>query len=142
MREFVAGVEISAPSAHVWSVMRDIERWHEWTPTIRSIERIDPGPSAVGSRVRIRQPKFPPAVWRITAIDEGRGFTWVTRAPGLRVTGDHRIEPTPAGCRVTLRLRFEGALGPFWGWLTRNVNRRYLDLEAAGLKRRSEERPG
>ena len=40
---------------------------------------------------------------------------------------------------TTLSIHFDGLLGPLWGWLTRRLNERYLGLEAAGLKRRSEE---
>jgi hypothetical protein len=40
---------------------------------------------------------------------------------------------------VTLSLHFGGPLGSMVGWLLRGLNNRYLSLEAAGLKRRSEQ---
>ena len=57
MRSFSTVVDIDASAARVWSVMRDIEHWHESTASVRSIERLDDGPLVVGSRARIRQPK-------------------------------------------------------------------------------------
>jgi hypothetical protein len=30
-------------------------------------------------------------------------------------------------------------MGPFWGRMTQNINNRYLELEAVGLKWRSEQ---
>jgi uncharacterized membrane protein len=131
-------VEIAAPPQRVWAVMRDVERWPEWTPSVRSVQRLDGGPLATGSRARIRQPKLPPADWQVTALEEGKGFTWVSRAPGIVVTARHGVEAIEGGSRATLSIRYEGVLGPLLGWLIRGVNERYLELEAAGLKRRSE----
>jgi uncharacterized membrane protein len=133
-------VDIRATPQRVWAVLSDVEGWPEWTASVSSIERLDSGPLAVGSRARIRQPRLPPAEWRITSLDKGRGFTWVTRAPGILVTADHVVEARRNGSRATLSIEFEGLLGPLVGWLTRRLNDRYLGLEAAGLKRRSEER--
>jgi hypothetical protein len=139
MRHFAITVDIDATPGRVWAVMRDIARWHEWTASVRSIERLDDGPLAVGSRVRIRQPKVLPAIWTVTALEEGRGFTWVTRSPGIMATAGHRLESTTRGTIATLSVHFGGPLGAVAGWLLRGLNNRYLALEAAGLKRRSEE---
>jgi uncharacterized protein YndB with AHSA1/START domain len=133
-------VDIRATPKRVWAVLSDIEGWPEWTPSVKSIERLDSGPLVVGSRARIRQPRLLPAEWRITSLDKGRSFTWVTRSFGVSVTAHHLVEATRSGSRATLSIKFEGLLGPFVGWLTSRLNDRYLGLEAAGLKRRSEER--
>ena len=42
-----------------------------------------------------------------------------------------------SGSRATLSVRFEGLLAPPVARATRNLNRRYLELEAAGLRARS-----
>jgi hypothetical protein len=136
--DFAIAVEIAAPPDRVWAVMSDIERWAEWTPTVTRIDRLDPGPLAVGQRARILQPRLPAAVWRITRLEPGRGFTWETRSPGVVVTGDHTVEPNGAGSRARLSLHFGGLLGPVVARIFRGLNTRYLELEAAGLRRRSE----
>jgi uncharacterized membrane protein len=137
---FSTTVDIRATPQRVWAVLSDVEGWPEWTPSVRSVERLDAGPLAVGSRARIRQPKLPPAVWRITSIEKGSAFTWVTASPGLSVTAHHVVDATPDGSRVTLSIRFGGLLAPLVALLTHRLNNRYLGLEGAGLKRRSEER--
>ncbi len=105
MRTFSVTIDIAAPVERVWQVMSDIERWREWTPSVASIKRLgSSGPLAVGSRAVIHQPKFPPALWQVSAIEPGRSFTWASLAPGLRVIGHHAVEPAGTGSRATLSL--------------------------------------
>ena len=138
MRQFSISIDIPAAPERVWEVMSDVERWHEWTPSVTSVKRLDTGPFTVGSRVVIRQPRFPPAWWKITAIEPGRGFTWVSVAPGMRVVARHRVDTAPAGSRATLSLELQGLFGGLFGRLTKDITERYLAFEAAGLKARSE----
>jgi uncharacterized membrane protein len=139
MTDFQIEVEIQAPPEVVWAVMRDVEHWPEWTPTVTSIRLLDPGPLRVGSRAIIRQPKLPPAKWRVTELDdEASRFTWISSGPGVRVIARHWVEPCAAGSRATLSLRFSGILAGLFARLTRGLNDRYLALEAKGLKQRSE----
>jgi uncharacterized protein YndB with AHSA1/START domain len=140
--DFRISVDIAAPPDLVWSVMVDAERWHEWTPSVRSIRRLDSGPLRVGSRALIRQPRFPPAMWKVTALDPGRCFTWRSGAPGMWVYALHSVESVEGGARATLRLHYEGVIGRLMGRITHAITNRYLDFEAAGLKRRSEELAG
>lgn len=138
MRSLAINTPIDAPAERVWQVTSDVERWHEWTPSVRSIRRLDSGPLAVGSVAVIRQPRFPPARWRVTAIEPGRSFTWVSIAPGVRVVAHHSVEPASPGSMATLSIEYQGILGGLLGWLTRSITERYLGLEARGLKARSE----
>ena len=138
MRTFSISIDIDASPEQVWAVMSDIERWHEWTASVSSVRKIDPGILAVGTRARIRQPKLPPSFWRVTALEPNRGLTWISKGPGVRVTARHAIEPAGRGSRVTLSIEYDGLLSPLLVWLTRNVNDPYLAMEATGLKERSE----
>lgn len=138
--DFRISILIEAPPESVWTVMADAERWHEWTPSVRSIRLLDKPPLRVGSRALIRQPKFPPAVWTVTALEPGRSFTWKSGAPGVWVYARHSVEPVPGGTQATLTLHYEGALARLVGRLTRGITNRYLAYEAEGLKRRSEGR--
>lgn len=138
MKDYSVSVQIAAPPATVWGVMSDIERWHEWTPSITSIRRTNAGPFRIGARARVHQPRLPAADWIVTALQDGRGFDWESRAPGVRVLGRHVIEPAGTGSRVTLSIQYSGIFGDLIGRLTGSLNRRYIALEADGLKRRAE----
>ena len=139
MRTFNKTVDIAAPPDRVWKVMVDVERWREWTRSIKSVRRLDGGPFGVGSRARVSQPKLLPAVWTVTRFEPLRSFTWSSGSPGLRVSGSHSVEAIDRGSRVTLGLQFDGLFGSLVARLLRKLNLEYLDLEAAGLKRRCEE---
>jgi uncharacterized protein YndB with AHSA1/START domain len=141
MRRFDITTDIAAPADRVWAVMSDTDRWHEWTPSITSVKRLDDAPFAVGTRVLIRQPKFPPALWKITTIEPGRSFTWESAAPGFRAVGTHRVEPILSGSRATLSLDYHGPFGDVFGRMTSAITERYIGYEADGLKARSED-PG
>lgn len=137
MNHFSITADIPAAPDRVWSVLADVERWPEWTPSVTRIRRLDQGALAVGTRVRIHQPRLLPAIWWIVELAEGRRFTWVTGGLGVRAIAEHGVEPVERGSRVTLSVRFEGLLASLVSRLTRDLNRRYLELEAAGLRARS-----
>ncbi|MFF5181305.1 SRPBCC family protein [Micromonospora sp. NPDC000316] len=137
---FEAGTEIAADAQRVWEVLVDVRRWPEWTASVSNVERGEPGPLAVGATARLTQPRLRPAVWRVTKLTEGQGFTWVSDTPGVHTRGEHRLSPLPDGrTRVELAIAQSGLLAGPVGWLYGGLLRRYLRLEADGLKRRSEE---
>jgi uncharacterized membrane protein len=140
VKDFSVSVQVHAPTEHVWDVMSDVERWPEWTPTVRSVRRTNDGPLRVGAKARIRQPRLPPADWVVTSLTEGRAFDWESRSPGVRIVARHVLEPNGDGSRVTLTVQFRGVLGNLIGRITAGLNRRYIALEADGLKRRAEAR--
>ena len=142
--EFSITTDVAAPAEVVYEVLADVERWPEWTATVTRVERLDGSSAAlaVGSRLRVVQPKVPPAVWTVTELDSGRGFRMLSRSPGATVVANHRAEPTGDGqsSLVTLSVTFTGWLGQIIARAMRGLNERYLAEEVAGLKRRSEER--
>lgn len=135
---FDHSVTIQAPAERVWQVYSDVERWPEWTPTIESVERLDEGRIHVGAKTRIRQPKLPVAIWEVTELVEGEYFAWVSRGPGIKTTGGHRVASTPDGTVATATIVQEGPLGWLFGKLYAGLTKRYLATEAENLKQVSE----
>ena len=138
MRDFTTSITIAATPASVWEILTDVERWAEWTPSVRRIERLDAAPLGVGSRVRIQQPKLRPATWTVTEWQPAIGFTWASRSPGVVAIAQHAIERAADGSSVTLKVHFSGFLASVVGVLVGSLTRKYLGLEAAGLKARCE----
>lgn len=135
-------IDIDAPVARTWAIMCDVERWPEWTASVRALTLLD-GELRVGARARIDQPRIPTTVWTVTALTEGRDFTWEAAGPGTLTVGRHGIEPTgPGTCRATLSITQSGWVGSLVGRGYRSLTDRYLALEATGLKARAESAEG
>ncbi|MFG1951236.1 SRPBCC family protein [Micromonospora sp. NPDC048830] len=138
---FEVVTEIGADAERVWAVLTDVERWPEWTASVRSARRLEPGPLTVGSTARLEQPRLRTAVWRVVEAEPPYGFAWVSRAPGVRTRGDHRIVPLTEGrVRVELTLEQSGLLAGPVGRRYGELVRGYLEMEAEGLRRRCERR--
>jgi len=136
-----SGVTIDAPAEHVWRVFTDVERWPEWTRSVTRVQVAGDGGGGlrVGTAVRIKQPRFPTLTWEVTDLQPGVSWTWVTRSPGATTTAVHELEPVDGGTtRVRQRIEQTGPIGALVGLATRATTRRYLAMEAAGLKRRCE----
>jgi uncharacterized protein YndB with AHSA1/START domain len=135
------GVAIDAPAAVVWEVFSDVEHWPEWTASVTRLVGLDGPELAIGKRFEIKQPRMPKLVWEVTELTPGSSWTWVQRAPGgLTVARHDVIEESDGHTRVRQLLDQRGPAGAVVGLLMRGMTRRYLDLEAAGLKARSEQR--
>jgi carbon monoxide dehydrogenase subunit G len=132
-------VVISAPPERVWAVLVDVERWPERIPTVDSVERLDDGPLAVGTRTRLKQPRLSPAVWTVTELTDGTSYTWESRTSGVTVVASHDVEPHPDGSRLTLALTVSGPMAGV-GWLmTKSMTKRYVETEAASVKAAAEQ---
>jgi uncharacterized membrane protein len=133
-----AAITIDAPVEVVWAVFTDVERWPTWTRSVTSIELID-GPMRLGAKARIRQPQLPTVVWTVTDWDPGRSWTWTATGPGARTQASHVLTAAGAGTIAEQSIVSSGPIGRLLAFVWRSLTRRYLAMEAAGLKQRCEE---
>lgn len=131
-------VQIAAPAETVWAILVDVERWPEWTRSMDSVERVDDGPFEVGSTVKVKQPRLPAVEWTVTALEPGRAFTWQARGPGVTSLGVHRIDPADGTVTVTLGIDQSGPLAWLGSLLLGRLTRRYVAMEAEGLRAKAE----
>jgi uncharacterized membrane protein len=136
---FETEVDVDATPEDVWAVLVDVERWPEWTASMSEVRMVEGGPLAVGARVRIKQPRLPATVWEVTSLAPLDGFTWTAVAPGVTTVAEHRMAQESRGrVKVTLGIRRSGPLAPVVDALFSRLTRRYVQMEAEGLKRRCE----
>ena len=137
-----SAIDIDASATLVWDVFSDVEGWPDWTASVTSLRALDGPGLAVGKRFAIKQPRLPKLVWEVTALDEGTSWTWEQRSPGGRTVAVHEVRPTESHTRVVQRLDQQGPVGSLVARMMRNTTKRYLELEAQGLKARSEQLRG
>jgi uncharacterized protein YndB with AHSA1/START domain len=133
-----ASIAINAPIEVVWSIFTDVERWPTWASSFTSVELID-GPMRLGARARIRQPRLPTVVWEVTKWDPGRSWTWVVTSLGARTEANHVLTPSGDGTIAEQSVISSGPFGRLAAFVWGSLTRRYLAIEAAGLKQRSEQ---
>ena len=132
-------VSINAAPERVWAVMMDIERWPEWTESMKSVERLDSGEFGVGSKAKLKIRRSPNAnVWTVTELTPNRSFTWETNSGGVNAVATHVIEPDGNGSKVTLAVDLSGIIATLFGPMIGGQSRKNVEMEAEGLKRRSE----
>ena len=136
-------VEIEADAAAVWAVFTDVGRWPEWTASVTKATGLDSPGIDVGNRFAIRQPRLPRLVWEVTEVTPGRSWAWRSHSFAAESIATHELAPAvPGRTLVRQRLELRGALGILTVVLRRRLMRRYLDMEAAGLKHRVEQLSG
>ncbi|MEC3917944.1 SRPBCC family protein [Nocardia sp. CDC160] len=136
---FETQVDIDAEPDVVWRVLTDVETWPKWTTSMTSVQRLQDGQFGVGSSARVVQPRLKAAVYTVTACEPGVSFDWETRLAGLTVRATHRLqEVNPGRTRLILGVTQSGPLDRLVWALFGQRTRRYVTMEAEGLKRAAE----
>ena len=136
---FEESIDIEAQQERVWEVLSDLEAWPRWIETVDVVELLTPAPISKGSRVRLKQPKLPEGTWDITVWDAPSYFEWRQKSGGITIVAGHRVEMLEGGrSRLTVNLDMRGPLIPVIGLFYRGLTKRYMTIEAQGMKRAAE----
>lgn len=135
MARVTRSIFIEAPPDTIWGALVDIEAWPGWARQMKRLERLDSGPLAFGSRVRVTPKGMPGSVWEVIEYEERRSYTWTSVvAPGVRLTGGHVVDPDPGGVMATFWLGSSGRLAAILSPMLAVVFRRNTRLATEGLK--------
>lgn len=133
-------VSTTADLHQAWAALTDIESWPRWMDSYTSARRLDDGLLAVGSRARLKQPGLRAGTWRVTELVPDSSFTWDNHALGIRSAAWHSVDVDSHRTQIRLELEQTGILSRVVGVLLGSRIRRYLDIEARGLKTAGESR--
>jgi hypothetical protein len=98
MRRFLERTfEVDAPPGVAWDHLARVERWPTWAKHIRSVTLEPAGPLGPHSAGVIRLANRITSRFAMTAFEPGRRWTWAGKFLWLRVSYDHRFEPTARG---------------------------------------------
>jgi hypothetical protein len=132
-------VRAQADPARTWQAMAAVTTYPRWTASMTEVTGLDGPDLALGHRFRIHQPGLPPVVWRVSELRAGEAFSWESHAPGLHAVAFHRLRTNADGStQITIGLHQTGPLAGLIRLVTQTKTRRYLTLEAAGLKAAAE----
>lgn len=130
-------VATTAPREQVWAVLTDLSGWPSWTGSVSEVA-VESDELAVGTEARVTQPGLPATAWTVTEVTPGRAFTWQSRHDGIVTTATHEIRETEGGTEVVLGVDHVGVASPLAQRLAAAKTRRFLWMEARGLKARVE----
>lgn len=143
MQEIKTEIEIFAPPVKVWSIIVDIDTWHEWSPIINASQ----GEPTLGSKLSITMmgkekgkdgPKYNPVV---TELKEQAYFRWRAKMlVGFIFTNDKifKLEETEAGTRLIHIETFKGLMAPLMSSSVEKNVPSMLDSMNAALKELAE----
>ena len=127
-------IHIDAPPAAVWSVLKDIERWPDWTPSITFARIRCEGPLEPGLQADLITRGAGPATWSVTEAKPGASFAWEASVRGIHVLADHVLTPVAGGTDVLLSVDVSGLPLMLFKRMVRRQSLENLQAEAAGLK--------
>lgn len=126
----------AAPRA-VWDAWIDVARWSE-SEHIESA-RID-GEFRPGAVITSKAKGLPRANVKVTRVEPPGLWADESTSPGIRMTFEHVIEPTPDGTVITERAQIRGPLAPLVGPLLRRRLEALFAASVAHVARIAEER--
>lgn len=122
--------ELTVPPEDVWEFISDPERRASTISVVSDYER-------TGDRTSVWHIKLPiPFLDRTVPVktedverDPPRYVKFVGRSSALRVTGEHEIEETADGCRLSNRFVVEGKVPGIERYFKRNLDKELGNLE-------------
>jgi len=96
----------------IWNLWTDINNWPSWNPGIESCT-LD-GAFKEGGTFTLKAQKGPAVKITLIRVEQLQRFTDCTNFLGAKMYGDHIVEDTPDGLKLTTTVSISGPLSFIW----------------------------
>jgi carbon monoxide dehydrogenase subunit G len=135
--KFESSVEINAPVEKVWTLVDNLEEWHQWMPSIKKIERVSKGPLTVGSQLSVTAKVSRLTVKLLMTITEfvpERTVVMKGKSLGTKLTRFYTLEPVNGKTKVIVGGEVSGVLA----WLAQRGGQAISNEIAQAVKKKIE----
>ena len=135
--KFSASVEINATPEKAWALVKNVEEWPKWIPSLKKIEKVSEGPLGVGSQVLVvaKSAITVNLLMTITEFVPGRSVVMEGKVLGVRMKRYYEMEPVNGRARLTAGGEVKGLLA----FLVRRGGQRLSEEIVQALKKKVEE---
>ncbi|GHO72508.1 hypothetical protein KSD_02790 [Ktedonobacter sp. SOSP1-85] len=136
-----ARTAIQAPVERVWSILTDLEKYHEWDSFVPSMQSDFQVGSLLTMHVQMRENFVTTSVETITAIEPEHLLAWKIRSPAWFLRGERlqELKPIDAGTTEYFTCEtFTGLFAPVLQFMYARDLQHGFDAVARDLKVRAE----
>jgi carbon monoxide dehydrogenase subunit G len=135
--KFGASVEINTTSEKAWALVKNVEEWPSWIPSLKKIEKVTKGPMDVGSRVLVvaRSLITVNLLMTITEFVPGRRVVMEGKVLGVKMTRYYEMEPV---AQNKAKLTAGGEVSGLLAFLVRRGGQKLSEEIVQALKKKVE----
>ena len=134
--KFKASADINVTAEKAWALVKNVEEWPKWIPSLKKIEKVTDGPLGVGSRVLVvaRSLITVNLLMTITEFVPGRSVIMEGKVLGVKMKRYYKMEPVNGRARLTAGGEVSGLLA----FLVRRGGQRLSEEIVQALKKKVE----
>ena len=135
--KFSASVEINTTSEKAWALVKNVEEWPSWIPSLKKIEKVSGEPMGKGSQVRViaKSAITVNLLMTITEFVPGRRVVMEGKVLGVKMTRYYEMEPV---AQNKAKLTAGGDVSGLLAFLVRRGGQRLSEEIVQALKKKVE----
>jgi len=135
--KFSASVEINSTPEKTWALLKNVEEWPKWIPSLKKIEKVTQGPLGVGSQVLVVAKSLITVnlLMTITEFVAGRRVVMEGGVLGVKMTRYYEMEPVGQN---KAKLTAGGEVSGILAFLVRRGGQRLSEEIVQALKKKVE----
>jgi hypothetical protein len=135
--KFSASVEINTTSEKAWALVKNVEEWPSWIPSLKKIEKVSGEPMGKGSQVRViaKSAITVNLLMTITEFVPGRRVVMEGKVLGVKMTRYYEMEPV---AQNKAKLIAGGEVSGLLAFLVRRGGQRLSEEIVQALKKKVE----